>query len=258
MTDALKTMLQIQPGDPLTKLHSDLRVSIDALQIDPGLQVRAAPCPHVVADYAAAMAEGVAFESIVLFHDPDALLWVADGFQRIEAAGIAQLDTLLADVYEGSRRDALLYALTRANVGRGERLNASDQGRKVEMALEDEELRTYSDRRLAEELSVSRALVGQVRRRLEAAEQIPYQETTVGRDGVAQKRKSPEPKDADGQEVRPVATVATAPERPPVMADLTGPDEVPKPPTAPPCDACPYHAEVLELRKQIELLLEAW
>lgn len=93
-----------------------------------GLQTRSELSPETVGEYAEAMQEGATFPPIVTFGP-----YLADGFHRVAAAqeiGLAELD---ADCREGTREDALRYALA-ANSAHGLRRTNADKRRALELA----------------------------------------------------------------------------------------------------------------------------
>ena len=84
----------------------DLRIA--DIRTDGGTQSRVQLDWIAVSEYAAAMKDGAQFPPVVVFHD-GAEYWLADGFHRVRAAENAGLDTVAADVRQGTRRDAVLY-----------------------------------------------------------------------------------------------------------------------------------------------------
>lgn len=114
-------------------------------------------------EYAADMKAGDAFPPVVVFHDGENY-WLADGFHRIEAAkNYAGLDQFQADVRQGSKRDARLYALG-ANKDRGLRLKNADKQRIVEAMLNDSEWVLWTDTQIARHCGVSSNMVGEYRK----------------------------------------------------------------------------------------------
>jgi hypothetical protein len=63
-----------------------------------------------VQDYADALTNGAEFPPVVVFHDGTDH-WLADGFHRLLAHEKAGLVDILADVRQGTKRDALLFAV---------------------------------------------------------------------------------------------------------------------------------------------------
>lgn len=138
------------------------RVRLATIRIDGGTQTRAALDAGVVAEYASALADGATFPPIVVFEDVNGLLWLADGFHRHAAAIEAGLAELLADVRQGSRREAVLFSAG-ANADHGARRTNADKRRAVETLLHDDEWRKWSDREIARRCRVVHPFVGQVR-----------------------------------------------------------------------------------------------
>src|SRR5262249_6029611 len=116
---------------------------------------------------------------IVVYSIEDRLL-VADGFHRHAAAIMLGKRTLPAEIREGTFTDALDF-VAGVNLLQGLRLTRAERRRAVEVKLKLHH--DWSDRRVAEELSVSRELVVKVRRQLVEAHQIPNQPARVGADG---------------------------------------------------------------------------
>ena len=99
---------------------STLAFKIASIRLDGGTQTRAGKDPGTVQDYRAAMLDGATFPPVVIFQDgPNN--WLADGFHRVEAATLAGLVEIAADVRQGTARDARLFGLG-ANKTHGLRL----------------------------------------------------------------------------------------------------------------------------------------
>ena len=133
------------------------------ITLDQSLQPRAALDGDTVEDYAARYTEGAEMPAITLFHD-DGVYWLADGFHRVTAAGKARRETILADVREGTRHDALMFAAA-ANTGHGLRRTNADKRRAVEMLLGDAECAGWSDSEIARHCKVNHHLVAEMRSR---------------------------------------------------------------------------------------------
>ena len=86
-------------------------------------------CVGVVADYAEAMLDGATFPAIVVYHD-GAAYWPADGFHRIEASKKAGKMSILAEVRQGNKPDAMLAAVG-VNAIHGLRRTQADKRRSV-------------------------------------------------------------------------------------------------------------------------------
>lgn len=150
------------------------------LRMDGGTQSRAQIDSGTVAEYAEAMRAGAKFPAIVVFHDGEEN-WLADGFHRVHALRETGADVIVADVRQGTRRDAILYSVG-ANGAHGLRRTNADKRRAVETLLRDEEWRTKSDRWIAEACGVGNKFVGDRRREL-CTEHSSESEPRVGQDG---------------------------------------------------------------------------
>lgn len=124
-------------------------------------QARSAVNGDVVADYAEAMRSGVSFPAIVVFFDGDHH-WLADGFHRLDAAMLAEVSEIDADVREGGLRDAVLFSVG-ANAMHGLRRTNEDKRNAVTVLLSDEEWSKWSDREIARKCAVSNPFVSALR-----------------------------------------------------------------------------------------------
>lgn len=145
--------MQNKPRPKLLKLSEVRR--------HPELQPRASIDPAIVEEYRDAIKDGAKFPAVTLFFDK-LYYYLADGWHRYEAHQAAGVGEIQADVYEGSFRDAKLYALG-ANGHHGLRRTNEDKRRAVGMLLADAEWSKWSDREIARHLRVSAPLVGSVR-----------------------------------------------------------------------------------------------
>lgn len=133
---------------------------------DQDLQPREMLVETTIEEYATALAEGATLPPVIIYHDGTSY-WLADGSHRCAAADRLQRSTIDAEVRPGTRRDALLHAIS-ANAEHGLRRSDGDKHRAVELALRDPELARLSDRELAGMCKVSPPLVAKVRRALSA------------------------------------------------------------------------------------------
>ena len=109
-------------------------IPIDSLIYDAGTHVRAATDDDVIEDYAERLGEGVEFPPVVVFrHGSDHYL--ADGFHRVSASRRAGRTEIEAEVHDGTREDALWFALG-ANRAHGQRLTRKDKTHAVRLALQ--------------------------------------------------------------------------------------------------------------------------
>lgn len=131
--------------------------------------------PAVVADYAEAMEEGTTFPPVVIFSDGTSF-WLADGFHRTEAAIKIERETIEADVRQGTRRDAILFAAG-ANAKHGMRRTQADKRRAVTTLLSDPQFANESDRAVGKACAVDHKTVATIRRELRG--EIPTGKATA-------------------------------------------------------------------------------
>jgi len=115
----------------------------------------------MVNEYAHSMRDGSTFPPVTLYSDGETY-WIADGFHRTEAAREAGMETVEAEVLEGSQRDARLAALS-ANEAHGLRRTNEDRRNAVREVLRDPEWSQWPDRELARACRVSHPTVAKVR-----------------------------------------------------------------------------------------------
>jgi hypothetical protein len=108
--------------------------------------------------------DGEVFPPISVFYDGHNY-WVADGHHRCNAAEEIGADEIQAQLYEGSRREAILYAVG-ANAKQGMTRNPGDVERVVRKLLLDDEWRYWSDREIARQCSVHHSTVSEYRKEI--------------------------------------------------------------------------------------------
>jgi hypothetical protein len=129
---------------------------------DDDLQPRCEIDWTLVGEYADAMKAGEAFPPVIVFRDGNSH-WLADGFHRVHATRKAGLSGVEAEVREGDRRAAILYAMG-ANASHGKRRTNADKGRAVRLLLKDSEWSKWSDREIARVCAVSQPFVSKIRK----------------------------------------------------------------------------------------------
>ena len=85
-------------------------MNINHIRLDGRTNTRAKINQHIVREYAQCYRSGVALPPVVVYRDDDGHYWLADGFHRVHAARHAGMQSIDADVRNGNRRDALIYA----------------------------------------------------------------------------------------------------------------------------------------------------
>lgn len=200
-----------------------LYLEIGVLERDNELQARVGLNTEVVKDYAEQMQAGAAFPPVVVFGRPGAHALV-DGFHRVAARESLGFTTVLAEIRQGTREDALWHGLT-TNQTHGLRRTNDDKHRCVVKALTHARGRMLSDRQIASHCGVHHYTVSRIRQQLEQRQLIEVHATRmVTRGGVSyeqrlHKKRSPVlvlPKE-------PLAATAAA--APALPHDLTGSSE---------------------------------
>jgi len=155
----------------------DIReLPLDDLVLDPNLNLRDRLDDFTVERYAEAWQR---MPPVTVF-DVDGQLLLADGFHRHAAAVLLGRKTIPAEIRSGTFTDALDF-VAGVNLFHGLPLTRSERRRAVDIKLRLHH--DWSDRRLAEELGVSRELVAKTRRNLIEAGQVPNNPGRVGADG---------------------------------------------------------------------------
>lgn len=135
------------------------QVPLASITRDPELNARASGVnKRTVKEYAAA---GATFPPVVVFKDAKGKLWLADGFHRCAAAELAERTEILAEIHEGGRREALLFAVG-ANQQHGLRRSHKCKRRAVQLLLGA--FPKKSDRWVAEACGVGHQMVATARR----------------------------------------------------------------------------------------------
>jgi ParB-like chromosome segregation protein Spo0J len=151
-------------------------VPLDDLVLDPNLNLRDRLDDFTVERYADSWDR---LPPITVFEVEGRLL-IADGFHRHASAVMMGKRTMPAEVRVGTFADALDF-VAGVNLFHGLPLTRAERRRAVEVKLKLHH--DWSDRRMAEELAVSRELVAKIRRQLVESHQIPNLPGRVGADG---------------------------------------------------------------------------
>lgn len=139
-------------------------INIKTIRIDGGTQSRVEINNEIVTEYAEAIKAGAEFPPIVVFND-GAENWLADGFHRFHAHNQAGKTSILADVRQGTMRDAILYSLG-ANGTHGLNRTNADKRKAVTTMLNDAEWAKWSDGAIAKACQVTQPFVSSVRKSL--------------------------------------------------------------------------------------------
>jgi ParB-like chromosome segregation protein Spo0J len=155
----------------------DIRnVPLNDLILDPNLNLRDRLDDFTVERYADSWDR---LPPITVFEIDNKWL-IADGFHRHAAAVMLGKRTIQAEIRVGNFTDALDF-VSSVNLFHGLPLTRSERRRAVEVKLKLHY--DWSDRRMSEELGVSRELVAKIRRQLIEGHAIPNNPGRVGSDG---------------------------------------------------------------------------
>jgi transposase len=149
-----------------SKLHVPLELRVINILAD--TQMRVAIDQDTVEDYAEAIREGAEFPAVSVFTN-GLTYWLADGFHRYYAAREAAAETITADVYQGTLRDAQIYAMG-ANANHGLRRTNTDKRHAVEIALSDEEWSGLPNTEIARMCAVTESFVRKIKSEREEKE----------------------------------------------------------------------------------------
>lgn len=145
--------------------HSIILLPLRSIRTDQAIQQREGVLNNtIVAEYTEVMKSGAIFPPVVVFHD-GGTYWLADGYHRLEASDEAGQAEIKAEVREGTKRDATLFAVG-ANRDHGLRRNRADVRRAITTLLTDGEWRSLSDRAIAEKVGCFDKTVGAARKEL--------------------------------------------------------------------------------------------
>ena len=140
------------------------RIAFSRLALDPEIQQRVETDTQTVSEYAEAMGDGTSFSPVIVFRE-GSKAWLADGFHRVAAAQQLGFRDILAEIFPGGRRAALLFACG-ANARHGLRRTHADKRRAVATLINDAEWSGWSDGEVARRCGVSQPFVSRLRRSL--------------------------------------------------------------------------------------------
>ncbi len=155
-------------------------VPLKKLVLEKTVQMRDMLDLGAIRDYADAILAGEELPPIIVFYRQGGKMYVADGFHRVKAAIQAKKKEILAEVRDGSRRDAILFAAG-ANARHGVRRTNNDKRRAVTTLLNDKEWVRWTDTEIARRANVSSSLVVKYRELLGAQEELRQYVDRTGR-----------------------------------------------------------------------------
>lgn len=128
---------------------------LEQITIDTAIQLKARDIDsHTVGAYIEAISGGAKLPPVVIYFDGQCH-WLADGFHRVSAyrfLGVTEID---ADVRDGTRQDALVFAAI-SNVANGRPMNQAEKREAGERLLK---LTSWSDVEIARRLAVGKSSV---------------------------------------------------------------------------------------------------
>lgn len=164
-------------------------ISINAITIDPQLQMRASEHDE---DYITELSEAFRKKplqnGVIIFQDPQGIMWLADGHARVEAHRRLGAAEIPASVRLGDFRDAWRFAL-KANSRHGARRTKADIRRCVETALSDNEMHSWTSGKIARACAVSPRTVQIIRKEHRGANDTQVPEVREGSDGKMYRTK---------------------------------------------------------------------
>jgi len=174
-----------------------VKIRLDKIKVDGDLQVRDKINEDAVREYAEVIREGGKMPPVTVFFDGKTY-HLADGWHRFFAHKQAAFAEIEAEIHDGTRRDAILFALS-ANDKHGLRRTNADKRRSVLVLLEDFEWSEWNNTKIAEVCGVSATFVDKIRKETNTPTPTTRK---VSRDGVEYEmdtskmgKKSKEPKE---------------------------------------------------------------
>lgn len=148
---------QSTEGQPPALLPEVRVLPIASIRTDGDTQHRMTPDPNVVQEYAELMRSGVAFPPVDVRWDGKDY-WLSDGFQRIDAAKLADLTGIRAAIRPGTREDAQWDSFA-ANATHGLRRTPAETKRVIQLALQHANAKRQSNVQIAKHLHIPESTV---------------------------------------------------------------------------------------------------
>lgn len=139
-------------------------LSIAEIRRDGGTQPREKLDLNHIATLKEAIEDGAELDPVIVFYDGTDY-WLADGFHRCKATEEGGFEDIQCIIYQGTRRDAILYSVgANAEHKAAKPRSRADKRRAVTMLLNDPEWSKWSDREIARQCKVSNFFVSKLRR----------------------------------------------------------------------------------------------
>ena len=155
------------------------KIRLEKIKVDGDLQVRDKINEDAVREYADVIRGGGKMPPVTVFFDGKSY-HLADGWHRYFGHKQAAFPEIEAEIHNGTRRDAILFALS-ANDKHGLRRTNADKRRSVLVLLEDFEWSEWNNTKIAEVCGVSATFVDKIRKETNTPTPATRK---VSRDGV--------------------------------------------------------------------------
>lgn len=188
----------------ITQKSKTVTVNLSDISTDKVTQMRANINRNAVLDYAELEEQGSEPPPIVLFGRFGVPKYhVGDGWHRILAKRKLGKTAIQAEVRDGSRRDAILYA-AQANLRHGVRPTLDDRRKAVITLLKDAEWRKWTDTTIAKQCGVSDRTVAKYREWLAPNRPSTKEEVRTYVDREGRERTRTVPKYSEDPDLGPV------------------------------------------------------
>jgi hypothetical protein len=182
------------------------QIELDNIRIDCGTQSRVDIDQQTVSSYAELVKEGTVFPPITVYFD-GVHHYLSDGFHRYFAHKGAGQDEILAEVRNGTLRDAVLASLE-ANSTHGLPRTNADKRKVVQMMLDDFEWSDWSNAEIARRCRVSHTFVNKMRPADGSSKKYLRGGVELEREGGKKKpvdiKAAPEPKQPKEESPKPI------------------------------------------------------
>jgi hypothetical protein len=169
-----------------------IMLPLKELRLNGGTQMRAELDLGTIQEYAEIFDE---LPPVVVFEDDRQHYWLADGFYRAKAAIFAGRDAINCEVRQGTRREAVLFAVG-SNANHGVRRTNADKRKCVLALLSDREWAKWSSHEIARQCGVAFSFVHTLRKLAEGPSPNPNRQRLAAQGGriietPAEHRKGP-------------------------------------------------------------------
>ena len=165
-----------------------LKVEVEVIKVDPEVLPRDSKSKEVLKEYTDVIRRGETLPDPVVFNDGKTI-WLADGLYRLLSHKDLKLKTIVCDLRQGSREDAIWYAAG-ANREHGMPLTATEKRRAADNVLRTPELAKKSNPIIGEQTGFTGARIQQFRAALEKKGAIAEQTTLTDIKGRTRSKPS--------------------------------------------------------------------